>query len=84
MIETCALLTCAENARLTQIHARMPVVIERANYADWLAPETQAREALDVLQPTSGDRFAMHAVSRRMNSARNNGATCIEVSIEGR
>lgn len=84
VIETCALLTCAANMPLAQIHARMPVVIDRADYADWLAPETQAREALKLLRPAPDGRFAMHAVSRRMNSARNDDATCIEASSEGR
>jgi putative SOS response-associated peptidase YedK len=84
VIETCALLTCAANTPLAQIHARMPVVIERANYADWLAPDTHVKEALKLLRPAPDDRFALHAVSRRMNSARNDDAACTEASIEER
>lgn len=78
VIESCALLTCAANARLHAIHDRMPVVIAPRDYAPWLDEATPATDLAPLLAAPADDAFALHPVARRVNSPRNDDAHCIE------
>lgn len=78
VIESCALLTCAANGFLSRVHQRMPVLIEPKNYALWLSAETRPAELSDLLMPANDDIFALHAVTKRVNSPANDSRECIE------
>lgn len=77
VIETCALLTCAANSTLAAVHDRMPVVIERADYARWLDPQVQPAAVETLLAPAAEDRFVLRTVSRRVNSPLHDDAECV-------
>lgn len=77
VIESCAILTCAANARLSAIHDRMPVVIEPADYTLWLASEQAAPAPSALLRAMNDDFFALRRVTKRVNSPRNDGPDCI-------
>jgi len=78
VIESCAIITCAANARLAPVHDRMPVVIARSDYARWLAPERVGPAPLDLLRPAPDATFALYPVSTRVNSPRHDAPDCIE------
>ncbi len=78
VIESCAIITCAANARLATVHDRMPVVIARPDYARWLAPERAGPAPLELLRPAADDAFALYPVSTRVNSPRHDAPDCIE------
>ena len=77
VIESCAILTCAANARLAAIHDRMPVVIEPADYSRWLAPEQAGPAPIALLRAMGEDYFTLRQVTKRVNSPRHDGPDCI-------
>lgn len=77
-LQTMSLLTCAANQRLSKVHNRMPVIIERAHYGTWLAADTPPAALQALLIPAADEIFVVQAVSSRVNSARNDGPDCVE------
>lgn len=75
-LDTCAVITTAANALLAPLHDRMPVIVPRDAYDEWLDPATGDPEAL--LAPFPGDALTWWPVSMRVNSVKNDDAACIE------
>jgi putative SOS response-associated peptidase YedK len=74
-VDTAAIITCAANAVLAPIHARMPVVIPPGDFDRWLDPdETKFKEACELLTPAPDDFMEAHEVSPRVNKAANDDA----------
>jgi putative SOS response-associated peptidase YedK len=82
VIESCAILTCAANARLAAIHDRMPVVIVPTDYARWLACEPEAPTPTALLRAMDDDFFTLHRVTKRVNSPRHDGPDCIAPELD--
>ncbi len=75
---TCAILTCAANRALRPIHHRMPVIVDRANYARWLDPaEIKPASVADLFRPAPAERMEAYAVSTLVNSPKNDHADCV-------
>lgn len=74
---TFAILTTAAAGALADIHPRKPLVIDPADYAAWLSPETPAA---DVEAMVRGDRggFSAYAVSSYVNKPEHDDARCLE------
>jgi putative SOS response-associated peptidase YedK len=43
-IETCAIITTAANGVVKQVHERMPVILDPADYGQWLDPQAVAMD----------------------------------------
>ena len=74
-----AILTRAASNTLSAVHHRMPVVLPRELFDEWLAPwsaEHGARLASFVAR--SLEEFEYYPVSRYVNAPRNQGERCIE------
>ncbi len=54
-LETAAIMTCAPNRLISEIHSRMPVVIEPADFETWLLGGVA--EARSLLRPAAEDYF---------------------------
>jgi putative SOS response-associated peptidase YedK len=76
-LETCAMITCDANELAAQVHDRMPVILDAADYDAWLAPDTDAEELLRLLEPFDSARLNARPVSTTVNNARNEGPECI-------
>jgi len=75
---TCTVLTTAAQHEAARIHDRMPVLVPRERWADWLDPGlTAAEEARRLLVPPPPGTFALHPVSAAVNNVRNNGPELI-------
>jgi putative SOS response-associated peptidase YedK len=72
ILRTYAIITTTANEMMTPIHARMPVVLERDAWPVWLGEA--AGDHLALLHPAGEDVLRAVAVSRAVNSVRNNGA----------
>jgi len=70
-IATCTILTSEASAALRQIHPRMPVILNPADFAAWLSPATAAAEALALVRAQPAREFATYRVSPRINNAAN-------------
>jgi len=79
VIESCAVLTTDANELMRPIHNRMPVILPREEYGQWLDPSLQDQEALQrLLRPFPPEGMAAYPVSTFVNAPRNEGPQCVE------
>ncbi|MEU6737945.1 SOS response-associated peptidase [Streptosporangium sandarakinum] len=78
---TCAVITTTAEDELGAIHDRMPMLIQRDRWADWLDPGTA--DAREFLVPARSAGLSAYPVSTAVNSVRNNGPELIEPLGEG-
>jgi putative SOS response-associated peptidase YedK len=77
-IESCTILTTEANALTREVHERMPVILPRERYAEWLAPDLEdARCLLPLLQPFPVEPMQMDPVSTLVNNPRNDSSECV-------
>lgn len=77
MLQTCTILTTKPNEVIAPIHNRMPVVLQAADYDDWLHPDPQPEQALHLLRPFPAEKMATRPVSTFVNNPRNDSPDCI-------
>ena len=78
-IESCTVVVTDANALVSAIHDRMPVVLDPADYAAWLDPETKDIDRLRaLLRPADPEPWELRPVSRRVNSPKNDGPELLE------
>jgi len=78
---TAAIITTSAPDELGEIHDRMPMVIDRAGWADWLDPaNTDAGDVRALLAPAAAAAHGLtsYPVSLAVNSVRHNGPELIE------
>lgn len=66
---TFAIVTCAANSLVGEIHNRMPVIIPMEKYLRWLSPAEP--DPADMLVPYPADLMAIWPISTRVNTPRN-------------
>ncbi len=77
-IRTCAIITTAPNELMSALHNRMPVILEKENYAEWLDPAPRAPETLQhLLQPFDSQKMTARPVSILVNNPSNDVPECI-------
>jgi putative SOS response-associated peptidase YedK len=82
---TGTLLTSTSNTLVGRIHDRMPVILPKERYADWLDNGNFDRDKLlGFLSPYPAEKMAMHEVSADVNSVKNNRADLIEPAVQVR
>ncbi|MCY3708894.1 MAG: SOS response-associated peptidase [Caldilineaceae bacterium] len=78
-VESCTLLTTAANEFMEPLHHRMPVILDRRDYDEWLDPGVQtAGPLLHLMRPFDGAPMRAVAVSKMVNNARNDESGCVE------
>jgi putative SOS response-associated peptidase YedK len=82
-VDSCTILTTAANAVVAPVHGRMPLIVSRADEAAWLQPTVPAAQAIELLARSANDQLLSQAVSRGVNSTRNQGPECIEAIDPG-
>ena len=76
---TCTVITTDTKDELGRIHDRMPLLVERDRWQDWLDPAPRGTdELLGLLVPASPDRLEAYPVSTEVNSVRNNGPQLVD------
>lgn len=81
VIESCTVLTTAANADLEGIHHRMPVILDRSRFDEWLQPGSDPAlltSLQSMMAPSPIGTLAKSAVSRRVNNARIDDAACLD------
>ena len=77
-VDTCVIVTREAAGLVSEIHTRMPVIVPEHAYAAWLDPNADPVALLAQL--VSGEpalTLDAYAVSRRVNSPRNEGAELV-------
>lgn len=75
IIKTCAIVTTASNSKLSSIHHRLPLVLERNNWGFWLGEEGHGASAL--MRPTADETLKAYRVSKNINSNKASGPDLI-------
>jgi len=78
-VDTCTVLTTEPNALVARLHNRMPCLLERDQFHDWLDPELSDVAHLSrMLVPYDDDRMRSHPVNSRVSNVRNEGPDLIQ------
>jgi putative SOS response-associated peptidase YedK len=73
------ILTTAANRLCAELHDRMPVVLDRADWPRWLGEsEADAAELKALLRPCPSEWLTMWPVSKRVGNVRNNDPSLVE------
>lgn len=76
ILRTFTIVTTAANAEMSVLHDRMPLVLERDAWAEWLGENDT--DPTEMLRPAPDGTLRMWAVSRAVNAVRNNGPQLID------
>lgn len=77
-LETCTILTTAANAFMAPLHHRMPVILDGFALDAWLDHSLDPSGLGGLMQPAAAGLLKGHAVSKRVNSPRNEGPENIQ------
>jgi putative SOS response-associated peptidase YedK len=76
---TCTVITTQAEDSVGHIHDRMPLMVERDRWADWLDPEPSSTDdLLQLLVPAAPGRLEAFPVSTLVSNVRNNGPELLE------
>lgn len=70
---TCTVITTEATDELGMIHDRMPLMVERDRWDEWLDPAREGAALLDLLEPAAPGRLTAYPVSTAVGNVRNNG-----------
>lgn len=73
---TCTVLTTQAEDSLGHIHDRMPLMVERDRWSDWLDPRVGGE--LSLLVPAAPGSLEAYPVSTAVGNVRNNGPELVE------
>lgn len=79
MMDTCTIITTEANAVLEPIHHRMPVLVERDDWEDWLGQEPLDGDRLaSIIRPFPPRNMQAWGVSHAVNKAGNDDPSLVE------
>ncbi|MEV4349567.1 SOS response-associated peptidase [Actinoplanes sp. NPDC049596] len=81
-IVTCSVLTTAALGGLAQVHDRMPLILPRERWGDWLAGGGDAAALLTPLPLSELDAIDVRPVRPDVGNVRNNGPHLLEPPAE--
>lgn len=76
-IYSCSIITTSPTNSIKEIHHRMPVILSKEQENIWLNDNSKA-DLQDLLQPYSNNEIQIYAISRDVNSVKNNYPELIE------
>lgn len=72
------IITCAANRLISELHDRMPVILERRNMWKWLDPTLTVEQATQLLLPFDPEQMEFYPVDMRVNSPAFDTPVCVE------
>jgi putative SOS response-associated peptidase YedK len=82
-LHTCAVITTAANGFISAVHDRMPVILTRSLWEEWLDPTNDDLDGLvSMLRPADDDLLVMHRVGTAVNRVQNRGEALIQAVDE--
>jgi putative SOS response-associated peptidase YedK len=75
---SCAIVTCPPNGLVAPIHDRMPVIVPPDERAHWLAADAAPADLAALLRPYPESEMEAYAVSRLVNTPKNDMPECVE------
>jgi len=77
VIDSFSIIVTDANRKIIPIHDRMPVILHKKDYSNWLDPQAEADDLKSLLVPLGDDDMALRPVSKYVNSPRNDDPQCI-------
>jgi putative SOS response-associated peptidase YedK len=78
VVQSCTIITGPPNETVAPIHDRMPIILDRADWARWLGAHTAKRQDIHkMLRPFPGTRMRAYRVGQRVNNVRNDDAALL-------
>jgi putative SOS response-associated peptidase YedK len=72
------IITTEPNDMVRPVHTRMPVILDRDDYTDWLSPDTSVERLVALLRPYPVGLMRAYDVNPIVGSAKVDSASCIE------
>lgn len=83
-LKSCTIITGPPNELVAKIHDRMPVVLPRERWDEWLDPGNDDTEALgQLLVAAPAEMFEAYPVSTRVNKPQHKGPENVEPDPQG-
>ena len=83
LLRTCTILTTHANEVMSHVHDRMPVMIDRKDWNEWLDPLNEDAAPLTRLfNPRPSREFELYRVSKAVNNARSAGSELLRPLTE--
>ncbi len=74
-----SIITTTPNELMSEIHNRMPVILHKKNYEEWLDPSYNDTDALKkLLVPFPSEKMKAYRVSPYVSNSKNQGRECME------
>lgn len=77
VVDSCTIITTTANERVQPLHDRMPVILQPADYADWLDPNTHVDFLMHLLRPYAAEEMIAFPVSNVVGNPANDLPACI-------
>jgi putative SOS response-associated peptidase YedK len=78
-VPSAAVITTDANRMMSSIHDRMPVLLPRETWEDWLDPGFDDIEYLrSLLEPPPDDVLGIYPISTAVNNVRNQGPELLD------
>ncbi len=77
-LETFTILTTDPNELAERVHNRMPVILERSDYARWMEPGEPEHPPVDLLRPYPAEKMRSWPVDERVGNVRNDDADLLK------
>jgi putative SOS response-associated peptidase YedK len=81
VIDSCTVLTTEANADVSDVHNRMPALLDAAQRELWLEPTSPREDLEQLLAPAPPGSLNKRAVGRRVNDARRDDRSCLESEV---
>ena len=75
---TFLILTTSPNELVSEVHDRMPVILNREDEKKWLDSYTEEKELLSMLKPYQAEKMLSFTVSPMVNSVKNDSPAIIK------
>lgn len=73
-LHSATIVTTSANSTMRPVHDRMPVILPKSLWAEWLDPGMHDTDRLSqLLLPAADDLLVLHPVSTEVNNVRNKG-----------
>jgi putative SOS response-associated peptidase YedK len=77
-VDTCTIVTTEANEVLEPIHHRMPLILHRDDWQEWLNPElVEPAQLLPLVKPFDGEAMRAWGVSHAVNKVINDDGTLV-------
>lgn len=82
-IESCTILTTRATRRLSELHSRMPVIVDPEHYACWLDPTIEDPARLGkFLASQRSEALEFHPVGFQVNDVARDDPSCLQAVVE--